>query len=60
MRLCGDVTSELLKNDAKVRGSLEPRRGTSDWALFMLSGFAIEDEIMIQCVHRKEVRRKHR
>jgi len=60
MRLCGDVTSELLKNDARVRGSLEPRRGTSERNLFMLSGFVIEDEIMIHCVHRKEVRRKHR
>jgi hypothetical protein len=60
MRLCGDVTSELLKNDARVRGSLEPRRGTSEWALFMLSGFTIEDEIMIHCAQRKEVRRKQR
>jgi hypothetical protein len=50
----------LLKNDAKVRGSLEPQRGTSERSLFMLSGFAIEDEIMIHGVHRKEVRRKHR
>jgi hypothetical protein len=57
---CGEVTSELLKEWPRSKRVTYVTGLTSKRTLHVISGCTVEDEVMMWCVHRTEMKRERR